>query len=95
MTGFLRWTRGLVYALLPGFAVGVVLALFGLILRNDDLLALGLGVAALWTLVVLLIAAIFGGQTLGRFGHRLLHHGHPAPRAHLDRRPLERRLGRV
>ena len=63
-----RWTRGLVYALLIGFAVGIVLALLGLILHNDDLPAFGLGVAALWTLVVLLVAAIFGGQTLGRFG---------------------------
>jgi|GEM_PF-1847932 len=63
-----RWTRGLLYALLIGFAVGIVLALLGLILRNDDLPPFGLGVAALWTLVVLLTAAIVGGQTLGRFG---------------------------
>ncbi|NUU08408.1 hypothetical protein [Leifsonia sp. C5G2] len=63
-----RWTRGLIYAMLIGFAIGGVIALVGVIINNNDLPPLGLGLAVLWALVILLIAAFMGGQALGRFG---------------------------
>jgi len=63
-----RWTRSLIGAMLIGYGVGIVIAVIGLIVRDDDLPALGLGVGVFVTLVVLVIAAFVGGQALGRFG---------------------------
>ena len=63
-----RWTRVLIYAMVGGFAVGGVIALVGVLVHNDDLPPVGLGLAILWALLVLVVAAFLGGQALGRFG---------------------------
>ncbi|SDG98033.1 hypothetical protein SAMN04515691_3891 [Leifsonia sp. 98AMF] len=63
-----RWTRVLTYTMLSGYAVGAVVALIGLLIHDDTMPALGLGVAALVTAVALVGGAYLGGQSLARFG---------------------------
>lgn len=63
-----RWTRALIWTMVAGIGIGALIALVGVLVGDDTLPDLGLGVGALAVLLTLLIAAYVGGQTLARFG---------------------------
>lgn len=63
-----RWTRVLMYTMLGSYALGAVIAIIGLIMGDDTMPALGLGVAILGTAFGLVGGFYLGGQTLARFG---------------------------
>jgi hypothetical protein len=63
-----RWRRGLLWTILAGFAIAIVVSLAGVVLGDDTLPPLGLGIAVLGLVVALVLAAYLGGQALARFG---------------------------